>query len=386
MKKTVVVMMIFTIILGSISFGIPTSAETSTNLDSIQNERAGIKENLSKAESEVSDILIEIENYNVEIDRLNEELAANEALVADTEKDIEDTISDVKRLGEEIVALENAIAERYDILKSRVVSYQQSGGSINYLEVIFGANSFGEFISRVSAVNRIAEADANLMEKQEEDKKKVQENQTIVMDNLDELNGLKQQLDDTSALIKEQKAKNTQQKAALKNKEEELTTRIASLEMEDSKLSRLEADAKATIEAEEKKAREKEKQTELVQLSKIEKKDTPKTEKKEEGPVVKDSEKGTTFSVVSTAYTVDSAGGSGRTYTGINLIKNPNAKVIAVDPKVIPLGSVVHVEGYGYAVAGDIGSAIKGKKIDVFVPTAKEAANWGVRTVNVTIW
>ncbi|QGS68556.1 hypothetical protein CV093_08500 [Oceanobacillus sp. 143] len=87
----------------------------------------------------------------------------------------------------------------------------------------------------------------------------------------------------------------------------------------------------------------------------------------------------------STAYTIESSGGSGVTSTGIDLRKNPNAKVIAVDPSVIPLGSVVHVEGYGYAIAGDIGGAIKGNKIDVYVPTQKAALNWGRRTVKVTI-
>ncbi len=42
-------------------------------------------------------------------------------------------------------------------------------------------------------------------------------------------------------------------------------------------------------------------------------------------------------------------------------------KVIAVDPRVIPLGTKVYVEGYGYAVAADTGGAIKGYKIDVIL-------------------
>ncbi|RDW22348.1 cell wall-binding protein [Oceanobacillus arenosus] len=94
---------------------------------------------------------------------------------------------------------------------------------------------------------------------------------------------------------------------------------------------------------------------------------------------------GKTISVKATAYTAKCAGCSGITYTGVDLNKNPNAKVIAVDPSVIPLGSEVFVEGYGYATAADIGGAIKGNKIDVHVPTTGEATNWGVRTINVTI-
>ena len=85
------------------------------------------------------------------------------------------------------------------------------------------------------------------------------------------------------------------------------------------------------------------------------------------------------------AYTASCTGCSGITATGINLKANPNQKVISVDPNVIPLGSRVWVEGYGEAIAGDTGGAIKGNKIDVFIPTQQEALNWGRKTVKVKI-
>ncbi|MFN2747487.1 MULTISPECIES: LysM peptidoglycan-binding and 3D domain-containing protein [unclassified Bacillus (in: firmicutes)] len=91
------------------------------------------------------------------------------------------------------------------------------------------------------------------------------------------------------------------------------------------------------------------------------------------------------LTVTATAYTANDGGMSGVTATGINLKANKNAKVIAVDPSVIPLGSKVHVEGYGEATAADTGGAIKGNKIDVFVPSKSAAKNWGVRTVKVKV-
>ncbi|MDQ0199497.1 3D domain-containing protein [Neobacillus ginsengisoli] len=91
------------------------------------------------------------------------------------------------------------------------------------------------------------------------------------------------------------------------------------------------------------------------------------------------------ITVSASAYTMNCTRCSGITATGINLKKNPNQKVISVDPKVIPLGSKVYVEGYGYAIAADTGGAMKGNKIDVFVPTQKEALNWGRKTVKVQI-
>lgn len=94
---------------------------------------------------------------------------------------------------------------------------------------------------------------------------------------------------------------------------------------------------------------------------------------------------GKTIFMKSTAYTADCSGCSGVTATGINLKKNPNTKVIAVDPNVIPLGTKVHVDGYGYAIAGDTGGAIRGNKIDVFFSSQSKAYAWGSKTVKVKI-
>jgi 3D (Asp-Asp-Asp) domain-containing protein len=59
--------------------------------------------------------------------------------------------------------------------------------------------------------------------------------------------------------------------------------------------------------------------------------------------------------------------------------------VVAVDPSVIPLGSRVFVDGYGYAIAGDTGGAIQGMRIDLCFNTYDEAMNFGRRTVKVYI-
>ncbi|OCA80664.1 hypothetical protein A8F94_23285 [Bacillus sp. FJAT-27225] len=94
---------------------------------------------------------------------------------------------------------------------------------------------------------------------------------------------------------------------------------------------------------------------------------------------------GKEFYVSSTAYTAGCNGCSGITATGLNLRSNPNLKVIAVDPRIIPLGSKVYVEGYGYAIAADKGSAIKGHKIDVFFPNLSDAYRWGKKKVKIKV-
>ena len=63
----------------------------------------------------------------------------------------------------------------------------------------------------------------------------------------------------------------------------------------------------------------------------------------------------------------------------------PSRGTIAVDPEVIPLGSKLHVEGYGEGIAEDTGGAIKGNIIDVYLPTEAECWQWGRRQVEVRI-
>ncbi|HDX9625248.1 cell wall-binding protein EntC [Bacillus cereus] len=113
-------------------------------------------------------------------------------------------------------------------------------------------------------------------------------------------------------------------------------------------------------------------------------------------PVAKETETSAPSSsrelrVVATAYTADplengyKAGDQVKSAMGHNLTANPNMKLIAVDPSVIPLGSKVWVEGYGVAIAGDTGGAIKGNKIDVLMPDKGTSSNWGRKTVTVKV-
>ena len=72
---------------------------------------------------------------------------------------------------------------------------------------------------------------------------------------------------------------------------------------------------------------------------------------------------------------------NGRTSTG----RKAGKGVVAVDPRVIPLGTKLYIEGYGFAVAGDTGSAIKGAKIDLGHDSYAAALRFGRRPVVVHI-
>lgn len=77
----------------------------------------------------------------------------------------------------------------------------------------------------------------------------------------------------------------------------------------------------------------------------------------------------------------------GITYSGIKVKRDDKAlSTIAADTKVFPLGTVLFIPGYGYGVVADTGSAIKGKKIDLYFDTKDQVyKEWGKKTVKVFI-
>ena len=112
---------------------------------------------------------------------------------------------------------------------------------------------------------------------------------------------------------------------------------------------------------------------------------TPKASTSQQADASTSSSVARTLTMEATAYTAFCSGCSGVTANGTDLHANPNARVIAVDPSVIPLGTKVWVEGYGEAIAADTGGAIKGNRIDVYVQTNDQAYAWGRKSVTVKV-
>jgi 3D (Asp-Asp-Asp) domain-containing protein len=77
----------------------------------------------------------------------------------------------------------------------------------------------------------------------------------------------------------------------------------------------------------------------------------------------------------------------GVTFSGLKVVRDGKAlSTIAADPKVFPIGTVLFIPGYGYGVVADTGSAIKGKKIDLFFNTKNQVyEQWGKKTVKVFV-
>ncbi|WP_077320101.1 C40 family peptidase [Virgibacillus proomii] len=253
LKKSIVTVATITVVgFSSAFFHSQVQAEPVSNVKShteIQNDREAIKANLSDAEAKIADILIDLEDLNKEINQVNKAMKENNKQMEKAKSDIAKKEQERAKLEAEIKKLEEAIEKRYSKLKERAVSYQESGGDVSYLEVVLGSKSFGEFINRVSAVNKITDADVNLMEEQEKDKKEVEKKKEKVQASLQELQALEKELKGMQDTIAQQKQENDKKKDKLQTKKDELVSLKDELKVKDSNLAALEAEVRQNIAA-----------------------------------------------------------------------------------------------------------------------------------------
>lgn len=339
--------------------------EASQNsLDQLKKQRQQIKENLSKKEAEIVTVLEEIAQLHEEITNIEQEINELDNNITETEEKILTYEKEFYQLVDEINILNEAIEARSEILNNRLVAYQENGGDISFLEVILNAKTFTDFISRVSSVSTITNADRELIEQQTVDKEKVERHQQAILEKINKQQQLVDKLEKTKATIKEKSAVLKKSEKEMKQKEKQLKKEKAKLSSEDSELSKLEQSYRKEMNSRD---------------EQVTTKASNNKSKQERFQV------GETYRMASTAYTPFCKGCSGYTATGINVKGKQHQRIIAVDPSVIPLGTRVWVEGYGEAIAADTGSSIVGNKIDVLFKSKSQALQWGRRTVTVKV-
>ncbi|MFF2853126.1 murein hydrolase activator EnvC family protein [Peribacillus sp. NPDC058002] len=219
MKKNIIAMNASIMIgLGSILAAPSVYAESISNLEkqkeSIQDKRSGVESNISETEKK-------IDNLQDKQMTAEDQIAAIEAKIAESAKKIDaknaeitQTKKEIEALKDEIKVLKERIAKRNEVLKERALSFQETGGDVNYLEVLFGSSSFGDLVDRVGAVATIAEADRDILKQHEIDKKDLEEKQKAVETKLASLEVAKAELLEIQKQQKQQK----QEKDALVKK------------------------------------------------------------------------------------------------------------------------------------------------------------------------
>lgn len=350
--------------------------------------------------------------------------AANEtyAQVEATKQAISDNQAAIKKAQAEIAQTEKIIAKREAVVAERLKNIQVNGSFEYNWSALLTAESITDFINRAMAITQLQSMEKEKIDSLHEEKTKLEDLQATVVakqadlqENEANLEAEASDLDAKVADLQAQLAKNQSTLADIAASKELETARIqAEKEKAAKEAAEKKAQEKAAKEAAEKEQAEaaaaekaaaessaKESSSSSAQDSSSDSAQSSEaasdssstsdsssesTTPSEDNNSSNSSSNGnyTTMTFESTAYSYAEAGASYFTASGTDLRTNPQA--VAVDPSVIPLGTLVEVEGYGLAVALDTGGAIKGRIIDVHFADVDSCYAWGRRQVQVKIY
>jgi 3D (Asp-Asp-Asp) domain-containing protein len=365
------VLIMFTGLL-CISGSMVSYAQTST--DDLQN----IQQELEQKAKEKESVNQEIENIQHELESLNTYVSENKEAMEDTQKKISATNQLIDEKKEEIVILEDKILARKGVMQNRLVALQHDDNLSLVVRVFLESKSFDDFVQRSSAVTALFNADKNILESQQKDLRQIEEYKKEIDRQQQSLEEEKKTLAKQQAELNENLQKRQENLTVMQEKYSQINQQTALAQQEKAGIEAQLKAAQEKIAAEEKTAAEEKIRKEQEEASKRAAATTVHSPSASE-----QAGKGEEMYVTATAYSPEESGDI--TKLGYNIKQNPNMKLIAVDPSVIPLGKKVWVEGYGEAVAGDTGGAISGHKIDVLVPTKEAALSWGRKTVKIVI-
>lgn len=323
---------------------------SASSLEEIQNQKTTIQKEVNQIQKQVNQELEEVSAITIELEELDNEIAEHEKTIVQTE--------------EEIAEQEVLVAQRLEYTGNQLKSLQKSEVNNNILIGILQAESFSEVVNMIYSASVLTSASEDRVEEaQKEHDKLTDMRETLVVE---------------KESLNEKQVTAVEKKEALNTKVADLRKVLAENESELNNLNAEERAIKAEQEAKRRAAAARNNVTTASSNQSAASKSTSNTTQKSAS-----TSAGEWRTVQATGYSTQQRGLSTHTALGIDLRVNP--RVIAVDPRVIPLGSLVEVQGLGVYVAGDTGGAIKGNIIDIHYPTVRQALNWGRRNVKIRV-
>ena len=322
----------------------------------IQAKQESVKKQLDQNSNELSGKMDEI-------NQVYQKLSDLEGKKKETEQRITQTQTKLQQAQQE---KKNRVRDA----KERLCELQKRQGTNTSLSILEKSTSLTQWLRSMIALQRLQSV--------------YNDSLAAVKQSIVDISQAKEQLQGYQSNLASQECQVNDQKAVLDSQMSDLKKKIADGQSEMKQLADREQQAKAMEEAQKKAAEEEaQKQQASNQKQQVQQTST-KTVDNSEAATSADNVSGSkTLTMSATAYSTEANGMGTYSATGINLKQHPSC--VAVDPSVIPLGSIIWVSGYGVSVAGDTGTAIKGNVIDLHFSTVAQSMAWGRRTVTVKI-
>lgn len=323
----------------------------------IQAKQESVKKQLDQNSNELSGKMDEI-------NQVYQKLSDLEGKKKETEQRITQTQTRLQQAQQE---KKNRVRDA----KERLCELQKRQGTNTSLSILEKSTSLTQWLRNMIALQRLQSV--------------YNDSLAAVKQSIVDISQAKEQLQGYQSNLASQERQVNDQKAVLDSQMSDLKKKIADGQSEMKQLADREQQAKAMEEAQKKAAEEEaQKQQQASNQKQQVQQTSTKTVDNSEAATSADNVSGSkTLTMSATAYSTEANGMGTYSATGINLKQHPSC--VAVDPSVIPLGSIIWVSGYGVSVAGDTGTAIKGNIIDLHFATVAQSMAWGRRTVTVKI-
>ncbi len=215
----------------------------------IQEKKDALKGSINEKSTEIKTIENKQDKLLTQIQTLDNEIKSTNQKMEQVASDINKTNNDISTLQKDIEALQFKIDQRNELLAERARAIQ-AGGSVDYLDVLLGANSFVDFIDRFSAVNTLMDADRQIMRDQKEDQKELEEQKLELEKKKTSLEEDKKKLEKLSATLDSQKKEKNSLIDELEAEQEKLASEKTVLEDEYYATLELSEDLKKQIQQE----------------------------------------------------------------------------------------------------------------------------------------
>ena len=216
--------------------------ETKEAISALEGQKQQTQQSVSNLESQSSSLQSTINGYSSKLETLNTEIDEAEAAMAEVS-------SEIVRLNNELSEAQKQEQDRYNLLKKRLQSTYESGGTSGLLRVLLESGSIGELLTKFEYLNAIVRYDRTKIAEYQELQSQIEAQKKVVEEKEAELDAYQEQLDEKhtelSNLTDEVKGQLTSTRNSLSNEKNKLVGYEDQLKELDKKMKDLEAQTAA---------------------------------------------------------------------------------------------------------------------------------------------
>lgn len=315
---------------------------------------------------------------------MNQELSSLSGQLDETTKAVEAKAGEVDQAHKDLALAVQDEAAQYDSMKERI-KFMYEGGNVSLLQILLSSEDMGDFLNKAEYVSNISDYDREMLDAFQAARTEVENRQASLEAQQEELSALKDDLSSQADTLEERISSSSsaldKYSAQLqKAKEAQALAAQKALAEEQAKQEQEAAAKKAT------EAAKKQTQTSAAKDKQSQKSSAEETEEEAQDPESASSDGLTNLGSFRITHYCNCSVCCGK-WSGGNTASGttPTAgRTIAVDPSVIPMGSQVVINGHTY-IAEDTGTAIKGKRIDIYVNDHSTALSCGTYYADVYV-